>query len=198
MLAGSRIGLHRRKGLGAVPLRVVDDAGAVGAQVDVGRPEARQVLHDLSVARSAAPASSVRLSGSTVKTLISVAWEQFWSMRGHRSPPCQVPYIIDRTRCKVPVMAHRKPRPRSGYLVKRVQQSLRRRCDAALRPTGLSMAQYAALRALADHPYASASELARLCFVTRQSAQDLLAGLRTAGLVKDVEKVRVGRAERWN
>ena len=81
-----------------------------------------------------------------------------------------------------------------GYLVKRVQQSLRRRCDAALRPTGLSMAQYAALRALADHPYASASDLARLCFVTRQSAQDLLAGLRTAGLVKDVEKVRAGRA----
>ena len=29
------------------------------------------------------------------------------------------------------------------------------------------MAQYAALRALADHPDASASELARLCFVTR-------------------------------
>jgi DNA-binding MarR family transcriptional regulator len=81
-----------------------------------------------------------------------------------------------------------------GYLVKRVQQSLRRRCDAALRPTGVTMAQYAALRALADHPYASASDLARLCFVTRQSAQDLLAGLRTAGLVKDVEKVRVGRA----
>jgi len=53
-----------------------------------------------------------------------------------------------------------------GYLVKRVQQSLRRRCDAALRPTGLSMAQYAALRALTDHPDASASELARLCFVT--------------------------------
>lgn len=71
----------------------------------------------------------------------------------------------------------------AGYLVKRVQQSLRRRCDAALRPLGLSMAQYAALRALADHPDASASELARLCFVTRQSLQDLLAGLSGAGLV---------------
>jgi DNA-binding MarR family transcriptional regulator len=72
----------------------------------------------------------------------------------------------------------------AGYLVKRVQQSMRRRCDAALRPTGLSMAQYAALRALADHPDASASELARLCFVTRQSLQDLLAGLRSSGLVR--------------
>ena len=33
-----------------------------------------------------------------------------------------------------------------GYLIKRVQQALRRNCDAALRPTGLSMAQYTALR----------------------------------------------------
>lgn len=78
----------------------------------------------------------------------------------------------------------------AGYLVKRVQQSLRRRCDAALRPTGLSMAQYSALRALADHPDASASELARLCFVTRQSLQDLLNGLRSSGLVRATAPAR--------
>jgi DNA-binding MarR family transcriptional regulator len=82
----------------------------------------------------------------------------------------------------------------AGYLVKRVQQSLRRRCDAALRPTGLSMAQYAALRALADLPDASASELARRCFVTRQSLQDLLTGLRSAGLVTDAPSAPRGRA----
>jgi len=82
----------------------------------------------------------------------------------------------------------------AGYLVKRVQQSLRRRCDAALRPTGLSMAQYAALRALADLPDASASELARRCFVTRQSLQDLLTGLRSAGLVADAPSAPRGRA----
>lgn len=81
----------------------------------------------------------------------------------------------------------------AGYLIKRVQQSMRRRCDAALRPTGLSMAQYAALRALADHPDASASELARLCFVTRQSLQDLLAGLRSSGLVRSVASPGQGR-----
>lgn len=81
-----------------------------------------------------------------------------------------------------------------GYLVKRVQQSLRRRCDAALRPTGLSMAQYAALRALADHPEASAAELARLCFVTRQSLQDLLAGLRGEGLIQTAATPPRGRA----
>ena len=88
-----------------------------------------------------------------------------------------------------------QPNAAIGYLVKRVQQSLRRRCDAALRPTGSSMAQYAALRALADHPEASASDLARLCFVTRQSLQDLLAGLRAAGLVEDADTPRRGRAQ---
>jgi DNA-binding MarR family transcriptional regulator len=81
-----------------------------------------------------------------------------------------------------------------GYLVKRVQQSLRRRCDAAVRPSELSMAQYAAMRALADHPEASASELARRCFVTRQSLQDLLAGLRSAGYVRDAKAPPRGRA----
>src|ERR1700739_2005101 len=81
-----------------------------------------------------------------------------------------------------------------GYLVKRVQQGLRRRCDTALRPTGLSMAQYAVLRALAEHPDASAAELARLCFVTRQSLQDVLAGLRQAGLVETADAPPRGRS----
>lgn len=72
-----------------------------------------------------------------------------------------------------------------GYLVKRVQYALRRHSDAALHATGLSTAQFAVLRALADHPEASASELARLCFVTRQSLQDVLGGLRGRGLVAD-------------
>ena len=82
----------------------------------------------------------------------------------------------------------------AGYLVKRVQQALRRRCDAALKPTGLSMAQYALLRALHDHPDASAAELARLCFVTRQSLRDVLGGLRTAGLVALSDAQGRGRA----
>ena len=81
-----------------------------------------------------------------------------------------------------------------GYLIKRVQQALRRHCDAALRPTGLSMAQYTVLRALADHPDASASELARLCFVTRQSLQDVLAGLRAEGWVRDAARQVRGRS----
>jgi DNA-binding MarR family transcriptional regulator len=81
-----------------------------------------------------------------------------------------------------------------GYLVKRVQQSLRRRSDAALRSTGVSMAQYAVLRALADHPDASASELSRLCFVTRQSLQDVLSGLRSLDLIAESDRPARGRA----
>jgi DNA-binding MarR family transcriptional regulator len=56
------------------------------------------------------------------------------------------------------------------------------------------MAQYAAMRALADHPDASASELARLCFVTRQSLQDLLVGLRNGGYVRGAKAPPRGRA----
>ena len=81
-----------------------------------------------------------------------------------------------------------------GYLVKRVQQLLRRRCDAALKPTGQSMAQYSVLRALAAHPDASAAELARLCFVTRQSLQDVLGALRSDGQIERVENPVRGRA----
>ena len=81
-----------------------------------------------------------------------------------------------------------------GYLVKRVQQGLRRRCDSALKPTGLSMAQYSTLRALHEHPEASAAELARLCFVTRQSLQDVLAGLRADGLVETIDAPPRGRS----
>lgn len=80
-----------------------------------------------------------------------------------------------------------------GYLVKRAQQGLRRRCDSALRPTGLSMSQYAVLRALHDHPEATASDLARLCFVTRQSLRDVLGGLRSADLVEDADTAPQGR-----
>ena len=81
-----------------------------------------------------------------------------------------------------------------GYLVKRVQQGLRRQCDLALKPTGLSMAQYSTLRALNEHPEASAAEVARLCFVTRQSLQDVLSGLRAAGLVETADAPPRGRA----
>lgn len=81
-----------------------------------------------------------------------------------------------------------------GYLIKRVQHGLRRRGDSELHSIGLSVAQYAVLRALEDHPDASAADLARLCFVTRQSLQDVLSGLRGRDLVADAGTVR-GRSK---
>jgi DNA-binding MarR family transcriptional regulator len=83
---------------------------------------------------------------------------------------------------------------RPGYLVKRTQQALRQACDEQLRAIGLSMSQYAVLRALADSPGASSAELARQCFVTRQSLRDVLGGLRTAGLVTVAAEATSGRA----
>jgi DNA-binding MarR family transcriptional regulator len=50
------------------------------------------------------------------------------------------------------------------------------------------------LRALHEHPDASAAELARLCFVTRQSLQDVLAGLRADGLVETADAPPRGRS----
>jgi len=91
-------------------------------------------------------------------------------------------------------MTRAETEQRPGYLVKRVHQALRQGCDEQLRTAGVSMAQYAVLRALADHPGASAAELARRCFVTRQSLQDVLAGLRAADLVTVAESPNGGRA----
>ncbi|WP_326569071.1 MarR family transcriptional regulator [Amycolatopsis rhabdoformis] len=78
--------------------------------------------------------------------------------------------------------------------MKRVQVELRQVCDEGLRPMGLSMSQYAVLRALADRPGASAAEVARRCFVTRQSLRDVLGGLTKAKLVEVAEEATVGRA----
>ncbi|MBB4685581.1 MarR family winged helix-turn-helix transcriptional regulator [Amycolatopsis jiangsuensis] len=83
---------------------------------------------------------------------------------------------------------------RAGYLLKRAQQALRQACDEQLRPIGLSMSQYAVLQALAEHPGVSSAELARRCFVTRQSLRDVLKGLKEAGLVTVAAEASGGRA----
>jgi DNA-binding MarR family transcriptional regulator len=82
---------------------------------------------------------------------------------------------------------------RPGYRVKQVQQALRHAGDARLRATGLSVSQYAVLRALADLPGAPSAEVARRCFVTRQSLADVIGGLRASGAVTPGDPGR-GRA----
>ncbi len=83
---------------------------------------------------------------------------------------------------------------RVGYLVKQVAHAFRGACEEPLRKLGLSMAQYAVLRALVDVPGASSAELARRTFVTRQSLRDVLKGLTAAGLATVADRPTAGRA----
>ncbi|MGP3955849.1 MarR family winged helix-turn-helix transcriptional regulator [Nonomuraea sp. 3N208] len=83
---------------------------------------------------------------------------------------------------------------RIGYLIKQADQAFRRSCEERLRELGLSMSQYAVLRALADAPGAPAAELARRTFVTRQSLRDVLSGLTAAGLASVAARPTTGRA----
>ena len=66
-----------------------------------------------------------------------------------------------------------------GYLLKQAASTLRSSMDAALRPLGLTVPQYACLELLAQRPGLSNSELARGAFVTRQSMNVLLQRPRT-------------------
>lgn len=91
-------------------------------------------------------------------------------------------------------MSQEDVRQRVGYLIKQAQQTFHRSCEELLRPLGLSMSQYAVLRAVADNPAAPAAELARQTFVTRQSLRDVLGGLEAAGLVSVAERPVTGRA----
>lgn len=85
---------------------------------------------------------------------------------------------------------------RLGYAVKRLQQAVRVSAEGQLRPLGLTMPQYAVLAALADRPGLSNSELARRCFVTRQTMNEVLGGLQRAGLVNRAAHPRDGRVQR--
>lgn len=87
---------------------------------------------------------------------------------------------------------------RIGYAVKRLQLAVRAAAERDLRPLGLTMPQYAVLSALADQPGLSNSELARRCFVTRQTMNEVLTGLERADLVTRAahpQDRRVQRAE---
>lgn len=72
---------------------------------------------------------------------------------------------------------------RIGYHLKRLQQALRMTMDAALRELDLTSAQYGALTALEDMPGVSSAALARACFVTAQTMNEIVQGLIATGLV---------------
>jgi DNA-binding MarR family transcriptional regulator len=75
-----------------------------------------------------------------------------------------------------------------GFALKRLQQALRSRMDAALAEHGLSSPQYAVLALLAEHPGISNAELARRSFVAAPTMLRLLDGLSRAGLVARADR----------
>ena len=81
-----------------------------------------------------------------------------------------------------------------GYVVKQVQASLHTAMDEVLRPLGLTVAQYACLELLGQHPGLSNSELARRAFVTRQSMNLVLRRLQERGLLTRPDHAAHGRS----
>jgi DNA-binding MarR family transcriptional regulator len=81
-----------------------------------------------------------------------------------------------------------------GYVIKQVQASLHAAMDGVLRPLGLTVAQYACLELLGQHPGLSNSELARHAFVTRQSMNLVLRRLQERGLLTRPNRAAHGRA----
>ncbi|SDT09817.1 MarR family winged helix-turn-helix transcriptional regulator [Microlunatus soli] len=81
-----------------------------------------------------------------------------------------------------------------AYQTRRLQQVLRRTGDAALQTTGLTLAQYTVLQAIARTPDVSSAQIARDCNVSRQSLQELMRVLRSSGYVRVVEQSGKGRA----
>lgn len=72
---------------------------------------------------------------------------------------------------------------RLGYRLKRLNAALRAAMDDALRATELSTPQHITLAALAANPLATNAMLARVCYVTPQTMNEIIRGLVKAKLV---------------
>ena len=81
-----------------------------------------------------------------------------------------------------------------GYLLKQATTALHAAMEAALRPVGLTVSQFSCLELLSRVPDQSNADLARGAFVTPQSMNDVLRGLRDRGLVERSGSAPVGRA----
>jgi|SRR5215217_7187881 len=73
---------------------------------------------------------------------------------------------------------------RIGYQLKRAEHALRLEMDGVFREMGLTTPQYAALSVLEDEPGLSGAALARRCFVTPQTMNQILTNLEAAGMVE--------------
>ena len=73
---------------------------------------------------------------------------------------------------------------RVGYQMKRAEHALRLEMDGALRVVGLTTPQYAALSVLEEEAGLSGAALARRCFVTPQTMNQILMNLQGSGMVE--------------
>jgi DNA-binding MarR family transcriptional regulator len=74
-------------------------------------------------------------------------------------------------------------RRRAAQMMKRILVHFRSQMDEALRPHGVTTAQLHILKTIREQPGASGAQLARLCYMTPQSAQSLLSGLERDGWI---------------
>jgi DNA-binding MarR family transcriptional regulator len=87
---------------------------------------------------------------------------------------------------------------RTGYLLRQAWQQISGAMEVALRPHGLSGAQFAALSVLAREPGISGAELARGCNTSPQAMNGVLAGLEREGLVERRPHPTHGRIRQVN
>jgi DNA-binding MarR family transcriptional regulator len=72
---------------------------------------------------------------------------------------------------------------RIGIVLKRAEQAMLRAKSAALKPAGLTLAQYVALAELDRQPGITGATLARACLVTPQAMMVVLKSLEEQGLI---------------
>jgi DNA-binding MarR family transcriptional regulator len=72
----------------------------------------------------------------------------------------------------------------SSYLLRQAWQALSGAMEMALRPHGLTVAQYGVLSVLAREPGASGADLARACSTTAQAMNGVLATLERETLIE--------------
>ncbi|MEU5811056.1 MULTISPECIES: MarR family winged helix-turn-helix transcriptional regulator [unclassified Streptomyces] len=81
-------------------------------------------------------------------------------------------------------MTSMAPEERIGSHLKRAEQALLAAKTAALKPSAVTVPQYAALLWLAEKPGISAAALARLCGVTPPTMTTVLKNLQERGLIE--------------
>jgi DNA-binding MarR family transcriptional regulator len=77
-----------------------------------------------------------------------------------------------------------------GRLLKQAEQALLRAKNAALKPIGLTLAQYVALGELERQPGIAAASLARACLVSPQAMMIVLKTMEQQGLISRVPHPR--------